>query len=104
MRKCIICDRGPARTEKGYCLNCHNAIEAEKRRLTLQREPVKFISYRGHVVGLYRNGDALVARLLKRDPEKLVKSKTIDLNKYCPGFTREQIKKMKRCVLHLAHA
>jgi hypothetical protein len=99
--KCIICERRPAR-DGAYCPNCNQKIEAEKRRAEPEK-PVKFLTYRGHVVGLYRNGNGrLTPQLLQRSPENLPKSQTLNLNTYIPGFSREQIKKFKACVLQLA--
>lgn len=76
------------------------------RRSQKPAQPVKFLTYRGIVVGLYPNGDkgVLQGRLLKRDPDKLPKRKTIDLNKWCKGFTRITIKEFKAKVLRLAQA
>jgi len=103
MTKCVVCERRPAR-DGAYCANCAAKIEAERRRSKPQ-QPVKFLTYRGHVVGLYRNGNGkLMPRLLKRSAERLPKTKTLDLNTYLEGFTREQVKAFKRCVLELAHA
>ena len=68
-------------------------------------KPVKFLTYRGNVVGLFSNGDGtLKSRLMNSNPERLPKDKTLDLNKYCPGFDRSQIKRFKACVLKLAYA
>ncbi len=103
MTKCVVCERRPAR-DGAYCRNCADKIAAERRQ-NKREEPVKFLTYRGHVVGLYRNGDGkLIARLLRRNPDKLPKSKTLNLNTYIEGFTREQIKRFKACVLQLAYA
>ena len=103
MIKCVICNQRPAR-DGGYCVNCSAKIAAERGRKRLQ-EPVKFLTYRGFVVGLYRNGDrTLEARLLKRNPDLLPKKKTLDLNRYVEGFTRERIKAFKACILKLANA
>lgn len=101
--KCIICNQRPA--HKGcYCVNCLAKIAAERKCKQLQK-PEKFLTYRGFVVGLYRNGDrTLEARLLKRNPDLLPKKKTLDLNRYVEGFTRERIKAFKACVLKLANA
>jgi len=46
----------------------------------------------------------LKAQLLKRNPDNLPKRKTIDLNRYCEGFTRAKIKDFKACVLRLANS
>ena len=106
MTKCCICNHRPARTEDGYCNTCASQIEAERRRKEMQKEkPIKYLTYRGSIVGLFKNGDdRLKPQLLRGNPERLPKTKTIDLNRYCPGFDREQIKSFKRCVLQLANA
>lgn len=102
--KCLICERRPARTPEGYCANCAAQV-GERKKNGGEREPVKFLTYRGDVVGLYPNGNGkLRAKLLKRSPETLPKNKTLDLNIYLPGFDRSQIKRFKACVLQLAHA
>lgn len=103
MTKCVICERRPARVN-GRCGNCQARIEAEQRRRKPQ-QPFKYVTYKGFVVGFYRNGgDKLTPRLLHRNPDRLPKGVTIDLNHYCDGFSREQVKRLKRCVLRLAHA
>lgn len=103
MTKCVICERRPARAN-GRCGNCQARIEAEQRRKKPQ-QPFKFVTYRGHVVGFYHNGgDKLTPRLLQRNPDGLPKGVTIDLNHYVDRLSREQVKKLKRCVLRLAHA
>lgn len=101
MVKCIICERRPA-NGNGQCGNCASKIEAQKKH---HEQPKHYLTYRGHVVGLYPNGDGtLRARLLNRNPDNLPKSRTVNLNKYCDGYTRDKIKAFKRCVLQLANA
>lgn len=101
MTKCVICGRRPRR-EDGYCANCAAKMAAEVR-LRMSDKPEKFLVYRGNVVGLFPNGDGMLrARLLRRSAECLPKSRTIFLDHYCPGFTREQIKRFKAAVLKLA--
>jgi len=103
MTKCIICEQRPSR-KGGYCANCASKIEAANRRRN-DNKPAYFLTYQGHVVGLFRNGkETLIAKLLMRSAEHLPKRNTIDLNHYCEGYSREQIKRFKACVLHLAHA
>jgi len=103
MTKCNVCEARPARV-KGLCYNCSRKIEAEKRHKKAEK-PVSFLTYRGHVVGLYRNGGStLLPKLLNRNPDNLPKSKTLDLNTYLKGFTREKVKYFKSCVLKLASA
>lgn len=102
--KCVLCERRPAKTDDGYCTNCDQGLDAETRRRE-NNNPVKFLTYRGHVVGLYHNGGgSLIPRLLKRSPDNLPKKKTLNLNRYIEGFARAEIKRFKACVLQLAHA
>jgi len=103
MEKCVICEKRPA-SKGGYCANCAAHVEAEGRHREVQK-PAKFLTYRGNVVGLFPNGDrTLRARLLLLNPDNLPKTKTLDLNTYLEGFTREQIKRFKACVLKLTNA
>jgi len=103
MAKCVICSTRPAKVG-GFCIECDSRISADtNRRKKLQ--PRHFLTYRGHVVGLFPNGDGVLkASLLRRNPERLPKTKTFDLNRWCDGFTREKIKDFKACVLKLAYA
>jgi hypothetical protein len=103
MTKCVICERRPAK-ENGFCTPCGNKIDAE-RNARRKNQPRHFLTYRGHVVGLFSDGNGtLKGQLLRRNPEKLPRKKTINLNIYCEGYTREIIKRFKACVLQLAHA
>lgn len=98
MTRCIICEKHPAR-DNGFCHNCGQKIQAEATRKA-NSEPKHFVTYRGMVIGLYPNGGGkLIPRLLKRDPEKLPRSKTINLDRYCPGFERLTIKRLKSAVI-----
>lgn len=75
------------------------------KNLRKGQEPVKFATYQGHVVGFYRQVDGkLIPRLLRRNSDGLPKSKTLDLNHYIEGFTREQVKNLKAAILQLAHS
>jgi len=104
MQKCVLCNKRPAKVQ-GYCQHCHDKVK-KLRREARPEEPVKFLTYRGHVVGLYRKngGGTLTPRLLSRNAKYLPKNKTLDLNKYCDGFERPLIKEFKKCVLSLANA
>lgn len=100
---CIICNHRPA-TEGAFCHNCNLKVKAAKNRVE-REQPVKFATYRGHVIGFYRNGgDKLVPRLLRRKAENLPKTKTLNLNTYIEGFTREEIKRIKSAIFQLACA
>ena len=101
MTKCVICEQRPAKGD-GRCVQCAGKIAKMSKR---QEQPRHFLTYRGHVVGLYPNGGKqLKPRLLGRSAEHLPKGKTIDLNHYCTGYSREIIKRFKACVLQLAQA
>lgn len=102
-RHCIICEKRPARKD-GYCPNCASKIVSDsKAHETVQ--PAKFLTYRGFVIGLYPTGTGTYKpQLLQRDAEKLPKSRTINLDTYCDGFDRDQIKRFKATVLSLARA
>ena len=102
MVKCLICEQRPANGHEGRCVQCHSKIVAMSTRTV---QPRHFLTYRGDVVGLYANGDkTLKPRLLGRSAKHLPKTKTIDLNRYCDGYSREVIKRFKACVLQLAQA
>jgi hypothetical protein len=98
---CAICNRRPRANGSRYCANCQAKMDREKR-LRRAEKPVKFATYRGHVVGFYRRDGVLVPRLLRRKPEGLPRGKTLDLNHYIEGFTREQVKNLKAAILQLA--
>lgn len=101
--KCVVCDLRPAKFG-GLCANCYSRIEAEKRKHKPD-QPLKFATYRGHVVGFYKNGGGkLIPRLINRKPGNLPKNLTLDLNTYIEGFTRDQVKKIKSTILTLANA
>jgi hypothetical protein len=100
---CAICGPRPPKSGHRYCENCESKLAKEKRSRS-DGEPVKFATYKGYVVGFYRTGTdgKLIPRLLKRKPEGLPKSRTLDCNTYIEGFTREQVKRIKSTILALA--
>ena len=100
--KCVVCGKRPSPVGE-YCHNCKQRIEKDKRERR-NDQPVKFLTYRDIVVALYRNGQEgrLRGLVIKRDSRKLPKSRTLDLNTYLKGFTREQVKRLKASVLILS--
>ena len=101
--KCVICDKRPA-NGGGYCVQCADGVTRERKARTSD-QPRNFLHYRGHVVGLYPDGDkTLKARLLKRSLKGLPKRKTVDLDHYCNGYSREVVKRFKACILTLVNA
>lgn len=100
--QCIICERRPANTDKGYCNNCDAKITAD-RNSRQSPKPEKYLHYRGTVVGLFGNGNGgYHAELLSRSIDNIPKCRLIDLDHYCDGYTREQVKRFKRCCLRLS--
>ena len=98
---CPICDHRPSAKGGRYCSNCQSKLDKERRRRQPEK-PVKFATYHGNVVGFYRQDGVLKPRLLRRKPEGLPKGKTLNLDHYIQGFTREQVKKLKSTILQLA--
>ena len=100
-RKCLICETSPRFDGSPYCRPCQQElVQANSKRKAT--EPVKFLVYQGSVVGLFPNGKTtedgqqqFSPALLKRDPTKLPKGKTLVLDTYIEGYTRDQIKKLK---------
>ncbi len=104
--KCVICGNRPANGNgHGRCSTCQAKIEKEERARTPEK-PFRYLTYRGGVVGLFRKpglDGTLHARQLNINPERLPKSITLDLNTYLNGYSRETVKRFKRCVRELAH-
>ena len=104
MAKCIMCEHRPANGDGGLCVQCGGKVSS-LRKTTTTNVPRHFLSYRGNVVGLYPIGGGILrARLLNRSAGKLPKRKTVRLDGWCEGFSRETIKRFKACVLKLANA
>lgn len=102
--KCIICHQRPALNGNGLCNNCQQQSDSFSKAHT-PSEPFRFVTFRGHVVGMYPSGEGkFKPRLLGRNPDRLPKSKTLNLNNYIEGFSRDTIKRLKATVLSLAGA
>lgn len=102
MTKCVICNHRPARTEKGYCANCEAHVQKEAQGGTgMHRDTVaKYLVYRGNVVGLVPSGNGTLKSVpVRANPERLPKSKVINLDYYCEGYDRKTIKRFKAAVL-----
>ncbi|RJO60434.1 MAG: hypothetical protein C4542_09040 [Dehalococcoidia bacterium] len=102
--KCPICDVRPINGNGNYCKVCFEKIQSDRSKA--KTEPSKFLTYKGFVVGLVKSpfDSRLHPIQLKRDPTKLPKAKTINLDTYCDGFSRDQIKEFKKCVLRTVGA
>lgn len=99
-KMCSICFNAPAKIH-GHCHACHIRLK-NLRADSTNAVPVKYLTYRGYVVGLYSVGKGVLKpRAETRKAETLPKAKTLDLNVWCEGFTRDKIKEFKACVLSL---
>jgi hypothetical protein len=87
---------------RGRCRTCDDQIIAVTNRKRTEK-PEKYLTYRGIVVGLFKTqAGKLRGRLLRISDTRLPKYKTINLNEYCEGFDRTQIKSFKAACLQLA--
>lgn len=104
MTKCIICNERPGLNGDGLCNNCQQKVDSLGKARQPDK-PFRFVTYRGHVVGMFPSGKGTFApRLLGRNPDHLPKGKTLNLDHYIEGFSRETIKRLKATVLSLAGA
>lgn len=101
--KCLICDQRPRYNGSLYCQQCGGKLATERRER--RPEPVhRYLIYQGVVAGLYLTGkdaegdNTYAVRFVKSEPETLPKSITLDLDHYCAGCTREDIKRYKAMV------
>ena len=102
LRKCLICDRA---IRKGcYCQECGRQLAKDRAEIKARRQPnaYKYIVYHGHVVGMFRRKGSLHPSYIGMSTCNIPKGKLIDLDTYCPGYTRAQIKKLKTTVLRLS--
>lgn len=106
MAKCPICNR-KHKNEGIHCRTCQAALDKDRAKLHKRQNPngnaVKFAAYQGHVIGFFRKNSHLVARYIGMSLSSIPKTKLINLNEYCPGYDRSQIKRLKATVLSLSH-
>lgn len=100
--KCLICSR----KTKGdpYCQQHQRQLDKvrEEERRRKQPKAVKYVCYRGHVIGFFKDGgNQLKPSYVGMSTSGIPKGKLINLNEYCEGYTRQQIKKLKATVLAL---
>ena len=89
---CVICDHRPA-VANGLCHNCGQKVTALDRGRQ-KPKPWRYVCYRGNVIAMYRNGDGtLRSELSERDPAKLQKAITLDLDGYVSGLERGAVKR-----------
>lgn len=104
--QCVICEVRPAMKGGAYCHTHQAQIEAERKARRGNRDwwrgAFKFAVWRGVGVAFMPNGEkgvyqpkALPASALGHLP----KGKTINLDGYVNGLSREQVKRIKRAIL-----
>lgn len=108
-RKCIICGNRPvARGQKaGYCKVCEDQIAAGQRARSTGEDVAKYLTYRGIVIALKPSNKEAGVQMYKaervfKNPDTLPKGKTVNLNQYCEGYDRAQIKKFKKLFAQVA--
>ncbi len=101
-RKCIICQTRPVQKGQtaGYCKQCADQIAARSVR-TPKVEVEKYLHYRGKVAAvIYTHSEGGVRKFkvqqVFKSLDTLPKAKVINLDTYCEGYDRNQIKKFKR--------
>ena len=104
MTKCAICCVRPSLNGNGTCHNCESKIDKERR----SRKPEKafrYVVYRDFAVGMYPSGKGTYrTRQIGINPARLPKSITINLNEFCDGFSKAQVKRLKTAVLRACSA
>lgn len=97
--KCLVCEVRPRKPGSPYCCVCGEKIASQMTN-GKTAEPFVYIHWRGAVVGMFPvdGQDIYRPRLLGIDLKYVPKKHLIDLDRFCPGFTRDQVKKMKRAV------
>jgi hypothetical protein len=101
-RKCIICETRPVQTGQaaGYCKQCADQIAARSVRAP-KVEVEKYITYRGKIAAVIFDHEEQGVKKYKvtqvyKSIDQLPKGKIINLDTYCEGFDRNQIKTFKR--------
>lgn len=98
--KCVICGRHKS-IDGLYCRQ--HKIAVDKAMPREKSKAFRYACYRGHVVGFYKtpNGNykpSYVGMSLRSIPKSIL----INLDNYCPGFNRQQVKRLKAVVLRLS--
>lgn len=102
--RCLICNR-KTKGDSSYCQQHQRELDKLSAEEKQRRKPkaVKYVHYRGHVIGFFKNGhNTLKPSYVGMSVNGIPKGKLINLDEYCPGYTREQIKKLKAAVLALS--
>lgn len=115
---CSLCGKRPAAKGNTRCNVCIRAIEAihkaDKERRNGYHKAFRYAVWKGMGVAFVPNGKAGTFKVValpqsvatsrfergkrKGELSKLPKARTIDLDKFCHGYTREQVKKLKLAI------
>ena len=116
-RDCFNCETRFRQTREGQtrCPSCEarsdNAVEAERARRRLatngwRRDLLIAFHWRGYVVGMYEvegaNGDTRYRpRAINVRTGLVPKKKLVDLDQFCPQYTREMVVRFKGDIKHV---
>jgi len=103
-----VCGRPLNKADKGLlCRRCVKEAPKTPKRSSLESRAVAILHWKGEVVfmlpkpGVFSECGGQKVRPVydgSRSLEKLPKKKVIDLDKWLPGYTREQVARMKGAV------
>ena len=123
--KCFVCETRPRQNDSRFCSPCSDRIAADIRSKQ-KPQADKYLHYRGHWIGLFANGtdedgiatfkakylcyaplpapeemNAYLRHGIRPKSPKFRLAKTLNLDKWIEGFTRQQIKLLKAGVKRL---
>jgi len=107
MHKCTFCGR--VVSDGGTLCQEHRRLVVKVREESKHngKKAFRYVQYRGHVIGFFpvgKDGDTVYRpRYIGMSTHGIPKGLLIDLDGYCRGYTRVQIKKLKAAVLKVAH-
>ena len=111
LAKCLICDVKPRYNGSRFCHDCESKLNASGGT-NKAAKPDYYLTYHGITAGFFRNPRGrFTPRLLRRDIFKVLPNgevklqvpadKVINLDTYCAGYDREQIKRFKAVIASL---
>lgn len=104
---CLICQKHTVRVlykGRSECPTCAKRWDTEdkrRREAKQQAKPWKWLSWKGMTVAVYLVGEGLEQRCKASTSwhGDIATSRLINLDLWCDGYTREQVKAMKSMVL-----
>lgn len=102
--KCLMCSKTRAKGSM-FCRYHSKLVEPPKKLPSIYTQAFKFAKYQGNIVAFLPQEDgSFRPSYVGMNASKVPKSKLIDLDTYCPGYTRQQVKKIKNCILAMTSA